>query len=137
MISFNETIIDSGKRLLYAANYLYIIVRSFNLRLNKIVFATVIELLSQPSDYCTAWDEHVNHNPDSMKEANEFQNGPEMKEVITSVSRRLGYNRIAISYGTYVLFGSMKFHAVYSSNFVVVLIQNEGTDSFAYSNTVF
>jgi hypothetical protein len=61
----------------------------------------LIGLLSQPSDYCTNWDKEVNHNPDSMKEANAFKDGPEVAEVIKSVSRRLGF--INISYGKYVL----------------------------------
>lgn len=47
--------------------------------------------LLKPSDYCTKWNEEVNLNPDSMKEANAFRDGPEMAEVIKSVSRRLGF----------------------------------------------
>jgi hypothetical protein len=65
----------------------------------------IIGLLSQPSDYCTAWDEDVNHNPDSMKEANAFLYGQEMQSVLRSVSRRLGTN---ITNGMYVLFGSIR-----------------------------
>lgn len=45
----------------------------------------------KPSDYCTAWDEDVNHNPASMKEADAFLHGREVQSVLLSVSRRLGY----------------------------------------------
>jgi hypothetical protein len=69
--------------------------------------AAIIELLSQPSDYCTAWDEDVNHNPASMKEADAFLDGQEMQSVLLSVSRRLGY-KTNITNGMYVLFGSMR-----------------------------
>jgi hypothetical protein len=45
----------------------------------------------------------VDDNPDSMKEANAFRDGPEVAEVITSVSKRLGFSS-DIDYGMYVLF---------------------------------
>jgi hypothetical protein len=60
--------------------------------------------LSQPSDYCTLWDEEVNHNPASKREAELFRDGPEVAAVIQNVSTRLGFN-YNISYGMYVLFG--------------------------------
>jgi hypothetical protein len=63
--------------------------------------------LSQPSDYCTAWDKDVNHNPASKVEADEFQHGREMQAVLKSVSRRLGYDA-DIAYGMYALFGYVR-----------------------------
>ncbi|GFG36484.1 hypothetical protein Cfor_11822 [Coptotermes formosanus] len=48
--------------------------------------------LLKPSDYCTKWIQEVDDNPDSMKEANAFRDGPEVAEVITSVSKRLGFS---------------------------------------------
>jgi len=61
--------------------------------------------LSQPSVYCTKWLEEVGHNPDSLKEAKLFRDGPEVAEVTKSVSRKLGFT-IDLTYGMYVLFVS-------------------------------
>jgi hypothetical protein len=47
----------------------------------------------------------VVHNPDSLKEANLFRDGPEIKELTKSVSRKLGFTS-DITYGMYVLFVS-------------------------------
>jgi hypothetical protein len=63
--------------------------------------------LSQPSDYCTAWEEEVHDNPAIKEEYNAFKNGPEIAMVINSVSKRLGF-RSPICYGMYVLFGSKR-----------------------------
>lgn len=65
---------------------------------------TLVELLLQPSDYCTAWINEVHDNPDIKKEYNAFKKGPEIEKVTRIVSKRLGFGS-SIGFGTYVLLG--------------------------------